>query len=392
MKKLTYLVLLAAFSIACGDKNPSTDEIIEGQNLDAIREHRATLVQQQDELAEKLKRLDSVIGELDTQKNLPLITAFAAKEESFQHYLEIQGDVATKENVIVFPEYSGLLTQVFVKEGQTVSKGQLLATIDDGGLSQQLSQIEVQAALAKTTFERQERLWKQNIGSEIQYLQAKTNYEAQQKAVSQLQAQIAKTRVTAPFSGVIDDVITEQGTVVSAGMSQLFRVVNLRDMYVEAQVPEGYLPNIHEGTEVQIYLPVLGDTIQSKVRQVSSFISPANRTFKIEVSVPNKNGLVKPNLTAQLRINDYNNPEAILIPQSVISENAQGDQYVYVTQKSKDSEEYIAHRVTIVTGKTEGDYVEILDGIKHGDTIVQEGARSVKDGQAVDLLKMEDHE
>ena len=143
------------------------------------------------------------------------------KNLCFNHYVELQGNVSTKQNLVIFPEYSGILTRVYVKEGQKVSKGQTLAKIDDGGLSQQVAQLQIQADLAKTTFERQERLWNQKIGSEIQYLQAKSTYEAQQKAVSQLQQQIGKTIVRAPFSGTIDDVITEQGSVVAPGQSQL---------------------------------------------------------------------------------------------------------------------------------------------------------------------------
>jgi len=392
MKKIFILTTLALTVIACGDKKPSVDDVIASGNLEDIRAKRDELSHKQDSLELQLKRLDDAIKDLDTNKKLPLVTAVAAVEENFLHYLEIQGDVTTKQNVVLHPEFNGILTQVFVKEGQKVSKGQLLATIDDGGLSQQLSQLEVQVALSKTTFERQEKLWNQKIGSEIQYLQAKANYEAQQKAINQLKAQLAKTRVVAPFSGIIDDIITEQGNVVNAGMSELMRIVNLDDMYIESEIPESYLGSIKVGTEVQIFLPVIGDSIISKVRQVGSYINPSNRTFKIEVAIPNKNHEVKPNLTAQLKINDYVNPKAILIPQSVISENAEGDQYVYVTTKDTASNGYVAHRLVIKTGKTEGDYVEILEGLKNGDTIVVEGARSVKDGQAVDLLKVEGHE
>ena len=388
-----FLLYTITFLLAsCGGDKKSTEAIIESGNLEALRAKRAEIVLQQKAISEELQSVDAAISKLDTVKKMPLVTAFKAEKVPFEHFLEIQGDVATKKNVVLYPEFSGMLTRVYVKEGQKVSQGQVLAKIDDGGMSQQLSQMEIQAALAKTTFERQERLWNQKIGSEIQYLQAKANYEAQQDAVAQMKAQLSKTTIRAPFSGIVDDVMTEQGTVVSAGISQVIRLVNLGDMYIEASIPESYLGSITEGTKVAVFFPILGSTLETKVRQVGNYIHPDNRTFKIEVSVPNSNQSIKPNLTAQLKINDYTNPHAILIPQSVLSENAFGEQYLYITRKAADSSGHKAERVIVTTGRTDGDFVEILEGIKDGDTIIKEGARSVKEGQLVDILKLEEHE
>lgn len=385
MKKLTLILLLTIIATSCGGDGKSVEAIIESGKLDDIRAKREEVVQQRKAIHDQLAELDAAISKLDTLKKLPLVTAFAAEKQVFNHYLEIQGGVETKKNIVLYPEYNGVLNRIYVKEGQKVNKGQLLASIDDGGLSQQVAQMEVQATLAKTTFERQQRLWDQKIGSEIQYLQAKTNYEAQQNAVNQMKAQLGKTTIRAPFSGIVDDVMTEQGTVVSAGQSAVIRLVNLGDMYIEADIPEGYLTSITEGKDVLVYFPVLGDTVAAKIRQVGNYINPTNRTFKIEVSVPNKDKRIKPNLTAKLKINDYTNPEAILIPQSVLSENAVGEQYVYVTNRTDKPAQAIAKRVIVQTGKTQGDYVEILKGISNGDTIIQEGARSVKDGQTVEI-------
>jgi RND family efflux transporter MFP subunit len=392
MKNTIFLLVTAITIASCGGDAKSVDAIIESGNLDAIRAKRAEIVTQQQEINQQLATLDAVISELDTVKKIPLVTVFTAKHETFNHFLELQGSVETKKNIVLYPEFSGLLTRVYVKEGQNVVAGQLLATIDDGGLSQQLAQIEVQASLAKTTFERQERLWDQKIGSEIAYLQAKANYEGQQKVVNQMRSQVAKTTIRAPFSGIIDDVMTEQGTVVSAGQSAVFRLVNLGDMYIQADVPEGYLPTVAVNKDVEIYFPVLGETIKSKVSQVGNYINPNNRSFKVEVNVPNKNGNVKPNLTAKVKINDYTNTDAILIPQSVISENANGEQYIYITNSTNNQSEAIAKRVIVETGKTQGDFVEILNGIKNGDTIIIEGARSVRDGQLVELKSMTSNE
>lgn len=306
----------------------------------------------------------------------------------FKHYLELQGNVNTKNLLVLYPEYNGVLTKVYVKEGQKVRKGEVLAKIDDGGLSQQLAQAEIQTNLAKTTFERQERLWNQKIGSEIQYLQAKSNYEAQAEAVNQIKQQIAKTVVRAPFSGIIDDVITDQGSVVNAGQTQLMRIVNLSDMYIKTDVPESYLNDVTVNKNVKVEFPVLGKTIDSKIRQVGNFINPANRTFKIEVAVPNKNKIIKPNLTARLKINDYTNEEALLVPLNIISENANGDQYIYVVNNKNGNNIGVAERVIIETGRTQGDIIEVLEGVNDGAEVVKEGARTVKNGQTVKVLDL----
>ncbi len=389
MKHISSLLVLALIVVSCsGNKQQSVEALIASGNLEQIRAKKAELDAEQQGIVAQLKQLEEKIKELDPQEKIPLITTFEVKEDIFHHFVELQGNVSTKQNLVIYPEYSGILTKVYVKEGQKVKKGQILAKIDDGGLSQQVAQLQIQADLAKTTYERQERLWNQKIGSEIQYLQAKSNYEAQQKAVTQLQQQIAKTAVRAPFSGTIDDVITDQGSVVAPGQSQLFRIVNLRDMYIETDVPENYISNVTTGKDVEVEFPILGTSINSKVRQAGNFINPANRTFKIQVDIPNKDNNIKPNLTAKLKINDYTNEKAILIPQSIISENAEGKQYVY-TITDKADKKAKAKRVIIETGKTQGDYIEVLSGLENGSEIVDEGARSVKDGQEVKILVVE---
>ncbi|TYA74480.1 efflux RND transporter periplasmic adaptor subunit [Seonamhaeicola marinus] len=388
--KYIYLTVLSAIILtSCGgDKNKSVEDIIASKDLELIRQKKTELDAQAQEISNQLKQLEKEIKELDPQEKVPLITTFAAKETVFNHFVELQGSVSTKQNVVIYPEYSGTLTKVYVKEGQKVSKGQTLAKIDDGGLSQQLTQLQIQTDLAKTTFERQERLWNQKIGSEIQYLQAKSAYEAQEQAVKQLKEQVGKTVVRAPFSGTIDDVITEQGTVVAPGQSMLFRIVNLRDMYIETDVPERFISSIVPGKEVEVEFPILGEKLDAKVRQAGNFINPANRTFKAEVAINNKDNKIKPNLTAKLKINDYTSEKAILIKQSIISENAEGDQYIYIIADKNDTMAK-AKRVFVKTGKTQGDNIEILSGLKNGDEIIDEGARTVKDGQDVKILKIE---
>ncbi|MAU14892.1 MAG: efflux transporter periplasmic adaptor subunit [Muricauda sp.] len=387
MKKTIYITLTAIVLASCGgSSSKSLEKVITSKDIEAMRAKHVEISAEKKALELQLKSLDSAIALLDDSAKLPLVTTIKAKLQKFDHYLELQGDVMTKQNVLIYPEMSGTLNKVYVKEGQKVSKGQLLATIDDGGLSSQLAQLKTQAELSKTTFERQKRLWEQNIGSEIQYLQAKTNYEAQQNAVKQMESQVAKSSIRAPFTGVIDDVIKDEGTVVSPGPgSEIFRIVNLSNMYIEVEVPESHLPNVTPGKDVKVYFPVLGDSVATKIRQTGNFINPSNRSFTAEIPVPSLDGKIKPNLTARVMINDYSNDNAILIPQSILSENANGEQYVFLVDADSIKNDPVAKKVVIKTGKTQGDFVEVLSGINDGDAVIDEGARSVKEGQKVKI-------
>ena len=388
MKKIYSLIAITLLLVSCGGegKTQSVEAVIASNDLAKIRAKKIALDSQVQTLSEEIKTLNDKISELDTKKRVPLITVFAAKEEVFNHFLELQGDVKTKQNVLIYPEMAGQLEAIYVKEGQYVKKGQVLAKINDGGLVNQLAQVKTQTALAKTTFERQKRLWEQKIGSEIAFLQAKATFEAQENSVSQLKKQLAKSVLTAPFSGVIDDVMKEQGVVVAPGMgAEVFRIVNLSKMYIETAVPESYITSIKKGKSVDVIFPVLGRKMNSSVRQAGNFINPSNRTFKVEIAVDNKEGDIKPNLTAKLKINDYTSDKALLVPQSIISENAKGEQYVYVVKDLK-GKRGTAKQVIINTGKTQGDVVEVLAGIKAGDKIIKEGARSVQNNQEVQVL------
>jgi membrane fusion protein (multidrug efflux system) len=386
MKKTVSILTLSVVLFACGgDKEKTVEEVIASSNLKEIRAKKEAISVLHTSYEEQLELLNAKIATLDTNKKIALVSSFPAKEEVFNHYLELQGNVSTNNLVVIMPEVPGILTSVFVKVGQQVSKGQQLAKIDDAGMAPQLAQMKIQAELAKTTFERQQRLWEQKIGSEMQFLQAKSNYEAQEKAVKQVEEQIAKTLVIAPFSGTIDEVITEQGNMVSPGMNQLFRIINLNEMYVETDVPERHIATVTKGKNVEVEIPVLGEKILAKVVQVGSFINPANRTFKVEIPILNESKMIKPNLTAKIRINDYTNEKALLIPQSIISENANGDEYLYVIEK-KVKNVGVAKRIIIKTGQTEGDLIEVLSGIENGAELILEGARSIKDGQEVKVI------
>jgi len=388
MKKIFIITITLVFIISCGEKEEkSIGDLTSNGTITELKEKKKELSTKLSAINSELEIINDAISKKDTVKKLPLITTISLKEEFFNHYLEVQGDVKTKQNILIYPEMPGILNRVYVKKGQRVAKGQLLASIDDGGMSSQIAQVEATMALAQTTFERQKRLWDQKIGSEIQFLQAKTNYEAQKSVLEQLKKQQKKASIVAPFSGVIDDVMKEAGTVVAPGMgSEVFRIVNLKNMYVEAEVPERYITNITKNKEVKVFFPVLGKQIDGKVKQVGSFINPENRSFKIEVPVDNKSGYIKPNLTARLKINDYTSEKAILIPQSIISENSNGEQFVYAIKDKKANGEAIAERVIITTGKTKGDLIEVLENLTLGTEVIQEGARTVKNEQEVKVI------
>ena len=388
MKYIYVTFLTALILTSCGNqKEVSVEAILATNDVTQIQSKKTEIDAKQAELSAELEKLNDRLDDLNQNKNIPLITTFTVKAATFTHFIELQGNVQTKQNVLIYPEMPGILKTVLVKEGQQVIKGQALATIDDGGMTQQLAQLNANAQLAKTTYERQKRLWNQKIGSEIQFLQAQTSYEAQKSAVNQLKSQLEKAIINAPFSGIIDNVFKERGTVVAPGTgSEIFRILNLSNMYIETDVPETYIGNITENKAVEISFPVLGETLHSKIRQVGNYINPNNRSFKIEIGVPNLNGKVKPNLTAKLKLNDYTNTNALLIPQSIISENAKGEQFIYIVKDKKENDEAVTERLIIETGKTQGDFIEVTKNLLAGAEIVMEGARSVTNGQVVKVI------
>ncbi|HET8736903.1 MAG TPA: efflux RND transporter periplasmic adaptor subunit [Pricia sp.] len=388
MKKILYILTATVALSACGGKEQSLEDLIAQGDLEALRAKKSEITEQQQAIEANIQKLDSAIAVKSGEEKLPLVNTIMAEPQMFNHFLELRGSVETDQNVLIYPEMSGKLNKVYVKEGDRVRKGQLLATIDDGGMGSQLAQLKTQAELAKTTYERRKRLWDQKIGSEIEYLSAKTQYEAAEDAVKQAQSQLGKSDIRAPFTGIIDDVIKNQGTIVSPGSeSEVFRIVNLSDMYVEVDVPESYLGDITQGNQAIVYIPVLGDSITTKIRETSNFIKPSNRSFSVEIPVPNKSGMIKPNLAVKVSLNDYTSEGAILIPSGIITENADGEQYVYLAKNPNEDNEATAHRTIITTGKTQGAQIEVLSGIEKGSQVIKEGARTVKDGQKVKIKK-----
>ncbi|MEC8682674.1 MAG: efflux RND transporter periplasmic adaptor subunit, partial [Bacteroidota bacterium] len=333
MKNILSLAFVSLLLISCGEKEESVEQIIENGDITAMCAKKTELVNEQNAIKANIDSLNAAIDKLDVKKKAALVTAVTLQDTLFKHYFEVQGNVDTDQNIVLYAEYTGVLTQLYVKEGQRVAKGQRLAKIDDGGLGSELARQEAQTALAKTTFERQKRLWDQKIGSEITYLEAKTNYEAMQAATDQLRSRVAKTVITAPFSGIVDNTMADQGQVVNAGQTGVLRLVNLSDMYVEASIPEAFLGKVNQGTEVKIRLASIGKTYDGEIRQVGNFVSPDNRTFDVKISIPNPDSAIKPNLIATVMVNDYTAENAIVVPENVVQQNAMGNSITYVYEE-----------------------------------------------------------
>ena len=382
----TLSLLSLTLLVSCQSADESTvDQLLQSGDEQAIREKRAALSQERNAIDATIDQLDQALAKMNTNTSLPLVAAIQAQPVPFDHYVSLQGTVKTLQNVLVYPEMPGILKSIAVRKGQRVKKNDLLALLDDGGLAAQFEQAKSQLALAKTVFERQERLWKQEIGSEIQYLQAKTNFESAQSAVAALEMQYNKSFVRAPFDGLVDQVFKEPGVFVSPGQgAELFRIVNLDEVYLEVDVPESHVATVKKGTKALVYLGALATEIEAEVSQRSNVINPSNRSFKIEVALPNKDGAIKPNLTATVQLNDYSKEQAILVVQSIVSENADGQQYCFVLRQEGDT--YFAERRIVQTGKTQGDFIEVLDGITPGELLITEGAKKVTDGQQVQYI------
>ena len=384
MKKLFALFTLLLF-IQCGSSDKKTvAEIISEGTLEEIQVLKTTHVKTINQLKKELDQLNQVIESNDQTQKFALVGSIELKEESFNHYVSFQGSIDSDKNILIYPEIPGLLEHVHVKEGQKIKKGTLLAEISDSGLIDQLEQLQLQLKLAKTTFKRQEALWNQKIGSEIQFLQAQTNYFSLEKSVSQMKDQVAKIRITAPFDGIIDHIVADQGSNLAPGMTPVLRIVNLDQMKVTAEIPEIHISNIKTNTSAKIYVPVINAEYNETVNSVGNFINPNNRSFRVEISINNKNGTLKPNMTAEIEVNDYGNPNAILVPIKNILENQDGASYVYKLVPEEASKNiYKAIKTFVKLGSTTDNKVEILEGLEAGDRIVEDGIRLVKDQQLV---------
>ena len=389
MKKTIIFLNFLLLLLACGQETEKTVSSITANKdtLDELQIQKTIYTRQINELSLALDSLNQKLEKISGSQKRVLVTAIEIKPQIFNHTIEIQANIKTRQNLQLFPEFGGRLNQILVKEGQEVKKGTLLAVIDDAGLQDQLDQMKLQLQLVKTTFERTQRLWDQKIGSEMMYLEAKTRFKSQQKQVAQMRNQLSKTKIYAPFSGVIDEIIARKGSTLAPGMTPIMRIVNLDNMYVESDVPENYLANITKGSLAKVSIPVLNVTQNTVVRQTGNFIQPNNRTFRVEAPIKNPTGMIKPNLNARLSIVDYSNPEALMIPIRVIRENSKGDSFVFILTGQEENNEYITEQRFVTLGMSKDELVEITKGVNTEDLIVDEGVSLLVTGQKVKRIE-----
>jgi RND family efflux transporter MFP subunit len=386
MKKL-YISILTLIIISCNSSGSSNiTSLIENGDLEELKKRKKEYVDTMNTMQVELNEINDGIAFLDENEKLTLVSNYEIKEKVFNSYMEAQANLKTRKNVLILPEFQGTLEKIFVYEGQYVKKGKLLAEINDSGLKEQLEQLTIQANFAKENFERTERLWNNNIGSEIQFLKSKTDFESSQKMVEQMKDRLAKTKIYAPFDGEVDEIISNQGSNLIPGVSQILRLVNLDKIYAEASVSEKYISFIEEGTEAIVQIPLLGKEIKSQIIQTGNFINPSNRTFRVEVPVENIDKKIKQNLDAKIKINIYSKDDAVVIPLRIVREDASGENFVYVMNQDVKEGVYITSKTFISLGNKNNTDVEVTEGLKIGDMLVLEGASIVEDSQRVKLI------
>ena len=386
MNKIFTLLLIIIISGCNSSRNASIESLIESGDLDELKKRKKEYVDAMNTMKVELNEINNGISLLDENERLTLVSKYEIQQTVFNTYIEAQANLKTRKNVIILPEFQGTLEKVLVREGQKVKKGQLLAEINDSGLNEQYEQMIIQADFAKENFERTKRLWDKNIGSEMQYLKSKTDYEASIKIVEQMKDRLSKTKIYAPFSGEIDEIISNVGSNLIPGVSQILRLVNLDRIYAESFVSEKYISFINEGTEAIVKIPLLNMEIESLVNQTGNFINPSNRTFRIEVPMENFDNRIKQNLDAKIKINIYKKNDAIVIPLRIVREDALGKNFVYVMNEDNKEGVYLTSKEYIILGNKSEDKVEVIEGLNLGDIVVLEGAYSVEDSQRVKLI------
>ena len=386
MNKIFTLLLIIIISGCNSSRNASIESLIESGDLDELKKRKKEYVDAMNTMKVELNEINNGISLLDENERLTLVSKYEIQQTVFNTYIEAQANLKTRKNVIILPEFQGTLEKVLVREGQKVKKGQLLAEINDSGLNEQYEQMIIQADFAKENFERTQRLWDKNIGSEMQYLKSKTDYEASKKIVEQMKDRLSKTKIYAPFSGEIDEIISNVGSNLIPGVSQILRLVNLDRIFAESFVSEKYISFINEGTEAIVKIPLLNMEIESSVNQTGNFINPSNRTFRIEVPLENFDNRIKQNLDAKIKINIYKKNDAKVIPLRIVREDALGKNFVYVMNEDNKEGVYLTSKRFITLGNKSEDKVEVIEGLNLGEIVVLEGAYSVEDSQRVKLI------
>ena len=334
--------------------------------LRTLQSEIATLQDEVETLSPEKKR-DSVMVKVDPIEIQP-----------FSRKVNIQGSVVSDETVYASSEMGGRILSVNVKEGQQISRGALVATVDMETVQLQINEMQTSLDLANTVYERQKRLWDQEIGSEIQYLQAKNNKERLEKSLATMRKQLSKKNVYAPISGVVNKEFASAGEVAGPG-TPIVEILDSRKVKVKADVPEQYLATIRKGQKVKLNFPALGKEVDSQVSLIGASIDPANRTFEIEMRLSNAGGMYKPNLLAEIEFVDFTQDEAVVIPLELLQEEVSGRKYVYVSKKDEEGRD-IAAKAYITLGASYEGSVIVEEGLSAGDKLVTVGGRSLVAG------------
>lgn len=372
--KISTFFMLAVLVAACGSQE--TDSL-EGKKarLGEIKSEIESLNQEMVSLEAEIKSADPNFGK--GADNSTLVTTLTAAKQPFQHKIEVRGNVESRTNVNISAETMGQLTAVNVVEGQYVRRGQVIATIDSESIEKNIAEVETQLDFATTVFEKRERLWKRNIGTEIDYLTAKNNKESLERTLETLQTQLEKTKIKAPFNGTIEQVPVNRGQMVQPGVPVAFLVSN-ENMYISADVSEKYVGRFQRGDSVTVMIPSLGETFESTITAVGQVINQASRTFSVEIKLPKVDEYLKTNLITVIQLTDYEAEEAVVIPSRIIQEDLEGT-FIYKANGKK------AERVAIELGLTYDGHSEVVNGLNGGETVIDKGNRIVADGTSIKI-------
>ncbi len=374
-----YILSLAVLLLltACGGGEAKRGDL--GKKKEKLSELKA----QRKAINTEIRALEKEIDKLDTNAvtdtRVP-VKVTELKETTFKHYVNVQGTIIADNNVMVSPQMAGMITQINVKEGQNVRRGQLLGRLNAEVLRKSLDELAVQLELADTVYSRQKNLWDQNIGSEIQLLQAKTQKEGLEKRIATTREQLELMEIRSPISGVVDKVIPKVGEVVAPGVPA-FNILNLNSLSFKADVSEAYIPYIRRGDKVVINFPVIGKKVESTISTISQNINPVNRTVTVEVNLPGGDQMLKANLTGEIAINDVSNENTIVVPINQVQ--SIGDkEFVMVAVRSENGE-YVAQKVEVTTGISYQGNIEVLSGLNAGSQLITGGAAGLSEGTQV---------
>ena len=370
---LIWAVALGA--VACSQEN-TTD-------LAQLQGERDSLVALTQTAATRIQEIDAQLAALDSTRELTAVTVLEVSPETFIHSFEALGKVEADRSVNLLPEMGGQIKRVLVEEGERVVAGQTLIELDNSVMRSSLDEVKKSLSLATTLFEKQERLWKQGIGSEVQYLQAKTNKESLEQRIQTVQNQLAMSRVKAPFAGTVDEMNAKEGEFAAPGMA-LGRLISTGKASVTADIPESYSNVVGKGQKVDLFFPSINKSLEARVTQVSDYINPDNRSYKVYVNLP-ATGEYKPNMLAKVRVRDYEADQALSVPAALVQQDMSGNNYVFVWKLVKDGIGLVEKRAVEV-GKNNGEQVEIKSGLALGETLVDKGARTVREGQSVKVM------